>query len=277
MFKNNLSERFISEIAPPEVGNKKIWWFVFSANKLLVTVKGEAVGIPFSGSLKEIGVDSDDKLYLGRLDGFHCYSVDAGKNAVAIEGMEYQELRPVFNLLEVDLFILASRAFTIINWHRMSKFCGRCGTGTVMKQDERAKQCPNCSNLIFPRISPAIIIAVVRNDKLLLAHSKNFRPNFYSVLAGFVEPGETIEECAKREVMEEVGINVKNLKYFGSQPWPFPDSLMLAFTAEYESGEIKADGVEIMEAGWYGKDNFPETPTSTAIAGHLISWFKENH
>src|SRR5271157_1821576 len=125
---------------------------------------------------------------------------------------------------------------------------------------ERARLCEKCGYIAYPRISPAVIVAVVREGKLLLARASRFRTNFYSVLAGFVEPGESAEECLKREVMEETGIKVKNIKYFGSQPWPFPDSLMLAYTAEYVSGEIKVDGREILEAGWYKPGEFPVMP-----------------
>jgi NAD+ diphosphatase len=127
--------------------------------------------------------------------------------------------------------------------------------------------------VFYPRISPAIIVAVTRDDEILLAHNNNFKQNRYSVIAGFVEPGETFEDCVKREVMEEVNVKVKNIKYFSSQPWPFPDSLMIAFTAEYDEGEIRPDGIEIGDAGWYKRDNLPEVPTNTSVAGRLIQWF----
>jgi NAD+ diphosphatase len=125
----------------------------------------------------------------------------------------------------------------------------------------------------YPRLSPAIIVAVIKDNQILLASAKRFPVKFYSVLAGFVELGETLEECVKREVLEEVGVNVKNICYFGSQPWPFPDSLMIAFTAEHDSGEIKINSGEIEEAGWFSADSLPQIPPKISIAHHLINWF----
>jgi NAD+ diphosphatase len=136
-----------------------------------------------------------------------------------------------------------------------------------------AKECPGCGFLSFPRISPAVIVLVEKENRVLLARVKRFTTELYSVLAGFVEPGETLEETVRREVEEEVGIKVKNLRYFGSQPWPFPDSLMIGFTADYESGEIKIDETEIADAGWYDPDRLPTIPGKISIARELIDWF----
>ena len=129
----------------------------------------------------------------------------------------------------------------------------------------------------FPRLAPAVIVAVTKGDKILLAHSSEWRGKLYSVLAGFVEPGETFEECVEREIMEEVGIKVKNIRYFGSRPWPFPHSLMVGFTAEYESGEITIDQVEITDAQWFTSDNLPLVPGKISIARQLIDWFVETN
>ena len=140
-----------------------------------------------------------------------------------------------------------------------------------MKEDETAKICPACGFLTFPRISPAIIVRITDNDRILLARSPHFPPGMYSVLAGFIEPGESLEAGILREVHEEVGVRIDNLAYFGSQPWPFPDSLMIGFTARYASGEIRCDGVEIEDAGWYGRENMPGLPGHMSIAHALIS------
>jgi NAD+ diphosphatase len=147
-----------------------------------------------------------------------------------------------------------------------------------MRQHEKeiAQECGSCGHLAFPRISPAIIVAVLRENKILLAKNKNSTYNFHSVLAGFVEPGETFEQCVTREVFEEVGLHVENIRYFGSQPWPFPDTLMVGFIADYKSGDIKVDGVEIQFADWFDKNNLPNIPPTQSISRKLIDWFVNN-
>jgi NAD+ diphosphatase len=160
-----------------------------------------------------------------------------------------------------------------VHWHRNHRFCGRCGSPTQDHPEDRAKICPSCGLINHPRVSPAIIVAVVKDRQLLLAHSTRFQAKFYSVLAGFVEPGETLEDCVHREVFEEVGVRVRNIRYFGSQPWPFPDSLMVAFTAEYAGGEIRVDSVEIADAGWFSAGGLPAIPPRISIARKLIDWF----
>ena len=180
--------------------------------------------------------------------------------------------------MEEDTYKAAVYAHQVAAWDKTHQFCGVCGSETSNIEGERAKKCPQCGHIMFPRISPAIMVAVIKDTQILLAKNRMFRQGFYSVLAGFVDPGEQLEECVSREVKEEVGINVNNLRYFGSQPWPFPNSLMIAFTADYESGDIAVDNKEIIEAGWYGADNLPKCPTGNlSVAGRLIDWFKENY
>ena len=141
----------------------------------------------------------------------------------------------------------------------------------------RAKECCRCGHLVFPRISPAVIVLIERGDEVLLARAARFADGFYSVLAGFVEPGESLEEAVSREVEEESGITVKDIRYFGSQPWPFPDSLMIGFTARYAAGELRIDGKEILEGQWFSVDDLPRIPGKISIARRLIDWFIEKH
>ena len=145
------------------------------------------------------------------------------------------------------------------------------------KTDERAKLCPACGLVSFPRVAPAIIVAVVRDGTILLARARRFPTVMYSVIAGFVEPGESLEQCVHREVREEVGVAVRGLRYFASQPWPFPHSLMVAFTAQHAGGEIRVDEREITEAGWYPPDRLPRIPDSISVARRLIDWFVQTH
>lgn len=189
-----------------------------------------------------------------------------------LDGFELQDFRQYYKIASEEEFMLAGYAVQIYQWRKNFKFCGTCGSKMEKHSTERAMQCPNCNHLSFPRISPAVIVAVKKNNKLLLAHNSKFREGLYSVIAGYIEPGETPEEAAKREVKEEVGVDIKNLKYIKSQSWPFPDSLMLGYTAEYESGGIQPDNHEIDDAGWYTVEEFKNViiPGYHAIARWLI-------
>jgi NAD+ diphosphatase len=190
-------------------------------------------------------------------------------------GLEFADLRGLWGLLPEEEFWLAGRAFQIMDWDRTHLFCGRCGAPMQAKRDERAKLCPACGLLSYPRVAPAIIVAVVRGDALLLARARRFPTAMYSVIAGFVDAGESLEECVHREVREEVGLAVRDLAYFASQPWPFPHSLMVAFTARHAGGEIRIDGREIVDAGWYRAGSLPRIPERISVARRLIDWFVE--
>jgi NAD+ diphosphatase len=189
--------------------------------------------------------------------------------------MAFEGLRQVYGRLDEDLFWLATRAVQIVDWDRTHQFCGRCGAPMEAKATERAKLCPRCGLHHFPRLAPAIIVLVERGHALLLARSRHFTKGMYSVIAGFVEPGETLEEAVAREVREEIGISIKEIRYFGSQPWPFPHSLMIGFTATYAGGEIVLDDPEIEDAAWFTRDNLPPLPGKISIARKLIDWFLE--
>jgi NAD+ diphosphatase len=173
------------------------------------------------------------------------------------------------------LIWIAGRGNQFLHWHLTHRYCGKCGRETENKTDERAKICPRCQHINYPRLSPAVIVAIVKDDRILLARNRKYKGSFYSVLAGFVEPGESLEQCVRREIKEEVGITVKNVRYFGSQPWPFPDSLMIAFVSDYDAGEIAVDGSEIIEAAWFSKDELPHIPPKISIARQLIDWFAQ--
>jgi NAD+ diphosphatase len=253
------------------------FWFVCSSGKLLLKVDVSGVRVPFLTDLTEVGISPIRTQYLGTLEGSPCYSAEADAAAVAPAGMAFLELRPLYSALDEDLFLLAGKALQIVAWDQTHQFCGRCGARTETLRGERAKKCPACGFTSYPRLAPAVIVGVVKEDRLLLARYARLKVKFHAILAGFVEPGETLEECVKREMAEEVGIRVKNIKYFGSQPWPFPNSLMIGFTADYESGEISVDGTEVSEADWYGVRNLPELPSGMSIARQIIDWFIETY
>ena len=176
-------------------------------------------------------------------------------------------LDPGFNLL------IAGIAYHVYTWISNHIFCGRCGNGFIYSHSEFALKCPSCNYTEYPHISPAVIIAIIKDNKILLAHNKQFPTDLYSLIAGFVDPGENLEEAISREVKEEIGISIRNISYFASQPWPFPNSLMLAFTADWAEGEISVDKKEIMDAQWFGLDNLPKLPSSISVARKLIDHF----
>jgi NAD+ diphosphatase len=234
----------------------------------------EEAALPFTLDPEGFGVVAAKAQYLGAVEGHPCFCAETNEVGEVPEGFCFRGLRELFGALGEDYFRIAGRASQIVDWDRDHRFCGRCGKPTLEKEAERAKECPVCGLVVYPRISPAVIVAVVRDGRLLLARSARFPRDFFSVLAGFVDPGETLEECIHREVREEVGIEVGNLRYFGSQPWPFPNSLMIAFTAEYACGEISIDGKEIQEAAWYGADELPKRiPGAMSVSRKLIDWF----
>lgn len=187
---------------------------------------------------------------------------------------ELIQLREAYEYLGDELFRIAGRAKQLLDWRNDHQYCGRCGHLTEFFDDDRAKKCLVCGLINYPRISPCIMVAITRGDEILLARSPHFRPHLYSVLAGFIEPGETAEACVHREVYEEVGLEIQNLQYIASQPWPFPNSLMFGFCAEYKSGEIKVDPKEIAEAKWFRRDNLPSTlPLPFSLSYQLIQRF----
>lgn len=264
---------FISGVAPPAVQSEPAWWFAFVGNKLLVHLDGTLSQLPKLISLTEIGLVSVRIQFLGTLDDRPCYSAELPKDAIIPNGMSLKGLRELYGTLDEDLFVLSGRAIQIMEWDRTHQYCGHCAAPTTQLLHERAKRCPQCGLVNYPRLSPAIIVLVSRGEELLLARAHRFPPGMYSILAGFVEPGESLEETVVREVREEVGIEVKDIRYFGSQPWPFPNSLMIGFTATYASGDIAIAPEELTDAAWFNKHNLPQIPGKLSIARKLIDWF----
>jgi NAD+ diphosphatase len=267
--------KFFPSVTPPEQQIEPALWFVFRDNRLMVQVDDHKATVPFTADLSTAGVEPVRRQYLGNWDGRHCYSAEMLKESQLPDGWAFQGLRRLFGLLPEEMFWMAGRAIQIVAWDRDHQFCGRCGTPTETIPTERAKRCPNCGLHCYPRLSPAIIVLIERDNKILLARSHRHPPDRFSVLAGFVEPGETLEEATAREIFEEVGIRVKNIRYFGSQPWPFPNSLMIAFTCEYAGGDIVLEEAEMAEADWFSVDNLPRIPQSISISRALIDWFIE--
>ena len=268
---------FEPDFTLPATESARSLWFVFHDGKLLTKAGGDGQLIPCSRDLADADISPIHQQYLGKLDGLPCYAAVLTENHIVSNGFAFIGLRRLFGRLAEDLIWAAGRANQLVDWSQSHQFCGRCGQATEDKQNERAKECPHCSLVNYPRVSPAIIVAVIKDHQILLGRNRRFKGGFFSVLAGFAEPGESLEECVAREVNEEVGIAVKNIRYFGSQPWPFPNSLMVGFIADYAGGRINVDQSEIVEAAWYPARNLPPIPPKISIARHLIDWFVENH
>ncbi|AKG36763.1 NAD(+) diphosphatase [Paenibacillus durus] len=253
------------------------YWFIFSSGRLLVTESAGIIGIPLAQSAEQLRIDPVRTLYLGTFEDTPSFAAEVRPDAAEPEGMVFRPLRSLYDEVDEDLFHLAGKAIQMLAWDDTHQYCGRCGTQTMLSEIERSRKCPNCGLVNYPRLAPAVITAILKDNQILLAHARHFQNNMYGLIAGFVEPGETLEDCVKREIMEEVGIKVNNIRYFGSQQWPFPHSLMVGFLADYESGEITVDGEEIVHADWFEPGNLPVIPANVSIARKIIDWYVENY
>jgi NAD+ diphosphatase len=252
-------------------------WFAFRQRQLLV--RESDCALPTAVSLEQAwGLSAVRVQALGHLDGTACLSAELPGDAEAPPGAVFLDLRQLFGRLSEALMAVAGRAVQIVEWERSHQFCGACASPTVRHDKARSRVCPRCKLEAYPRISPAIIVLVERGAEVLLARSPHFPPEFYSALAGFVDPGESAEQAVHREVHEETGILVKNVRYFGSQPWPFPNSLMLGFQADYAGGTLRPDPEEIEDANFFKADALPRTfPGKVSIGQWLLHDFLQRH
>ncbi len=273
MFQTTRS-RFLSETKPPadaDIGDAL--YFVCLGEEML-SISEQGVPRPVTADeFRWVDVKVTYKHYLGRWENQPCYALAAVGGPP--EGFAVTGLRAWLGRVEPDFFYLAGRAKQIVEWHRDHRFCGRCGSENEDHPADRAKHCPQCGLTTYPRLSPSIIVLVRKGEEMLLARNAAWPMRMFSTLAGFVEPGESIEQTVHREVAEEVGIEVTNLRYLGSQSWPFPNSLMLGFHADYASGDIVCLDGEIAEARWFHFREMPNVPGATAISRWLINAFIE--
>ena len=278
MLKGFCMSRFVPGIDFSASCSGESLWVVFGAD-------GAVFGRIDSGELRlseaEVrgaGAGAVSGVFLGCLDGKPCYAAELALSASASSvGVQPFPLREVLSGLDDDERALISSARQLLHWERTHRYCGRCSAPMEQKKDERAKVCSSCGHIAFPRLNPAIIVAVRRGDRLLLGRNCRYRHRrMFSLVAGFVEVGETLEQAVRREVMEEAGVSLRNVRYFGSQAWPFPSTLMLGFRAEYAGGEITLHDGELIEAGWYPAEALPEIPRPGSISRELIDDFIES-
>ncbi|MGD1855433.1 MAG: NAD(+) diphosphatase [Leptolyngbyaceae cyanobacterium] len=271
-----VSPDFVAGVDPTMAPQGPAWWFGFCGSKILViegTTADASIALPRVVNLEALGVEVVRSQYLGTLAHCPCYGAQLPKDRLLPAGLSLKPLRDLYGQLDESLFAVAGLATQLVEWDRTHQYCGSCATPMEQSLTERVKRCPQCGLSQYPRLSPAVIMLVYRGAEVLLARAPRFRPGMYSVLAGFVEPGESLEETVAREVREEVGVEVTDIRYFGSQPWPFPNSLMIGFTARYASGDIVVDPVEIETADWFTQDSLPPVPGKLSIARKLIDWF----
>jgi NAD+ diphosphatase len=244
------------------------WWFAFRGNELLVRVEGEEARVP-----ERLDAGAPSPLQISFAEGPEAWAVRLDAGFAPSPGFELLNLRRLWGRIDEEVWRLAGRAFQLLEWDHNHRFCGRCGAETERRERENSRTCPRCGLQHFPRLSPAVIVLIERGGRMLLARSPHFAPGVYSTIAGFVEPGESLEQAVAREVKEEVGVELEDIRYFGSQPWPFPNSLMIGFTSRAAGDELRIDGVEIEDARWFGPDDLPALPGPLSIARALIEDF----
>ncbi len=252
-------------IAHPDAPTPQAWCFAFVGGQLLLP-EDEGLGLqPTAHAAMAAGAEA--RHYLGTLAQADCWAM---RLAAVPPGWRTVPLRTAMMGADGPVGALAGRAAQVLEWDRSHRHCGVCGTPTELQAGERARICPACKHTSYPRLSPAMMALVWRPGEVLLARSPHYPTRFYSALAGFVEAGESLEDCVHREVAEEVGVSVQALRYYGSQSWPFPHSLMVAYTAQWVEGSIVPQAGEIEDARWFAIDALPDIPPRFSIAGHLI-------
>ncbi len=245
----------------------------YRRDRLLVkNTNGRPVPVD-AGDMPPRSFSLEKALVLGHIKGATCGACRLPDDYTPPAEWRCEGLRGLFGRIDDAAMAAAGYGLQIFRWLDAHRFCGRCGGATALRDGERALACTACGQVLFPQVAPAIIVAVISKERLLLARAGRFADRMFSVIAGYVEPGETLEECVRREVREEVGLEVGDIRYFGSQPWPFSGSLMVAFTAAHVGGTIAVDHNEILEAGWFTAANLPQIPGKMSIARQLIDWY----
>jgi len=255
----------------------KKYWFVFNDSNLMLERTSDGnYTIPLS---EKPPTETDESTYIHNITPFedievktYCISSDTILN----EKYELCNLRASYNKLSKELYLKAGKCEEILYWSRNTQFCGACG-GRMKQHTDISKKCEKCGKEVWPQLATAVIVLIHRGDEVLLVHANNFKGKYYGLVAGFVETGETLEQAVVREVNEETGLTIKNLRYFGSQPWPYPCGLMVGFYAEYASGEIRLQRSELGDGRWFNKNDLPAIPEKLSIARKLIdNWLDKD-
>ena len=253
----------------PESVSGDVACCVFQENRVFIARQAGRPVIP-RWAAGSSGFDLDRAHYLGTLDGVHCYAI-ALQAALDVPGnLELLGLRALILEGDETAAAVAGQAFQVLEWARTHRYCGSCGGATRPHATDRAVECPECRLTFYPRVAPVVMALVYRDGEILLTRKPGYAPGRYTVIAGFVEAGESLEQCLAREISEEVGVTIANPCYFGSQPWPFPNSLVMAFSASWADGDVRADPAELEDARWFAIDALPELPEAVHISRQLI-------
>lgn len=280
MKQNDRTSDLITETMETTETEQTMQWFVFFKDQLLLrkeyTAEGEEkYSIPYGihPPVPDTEESTIHEVTLCNGDTIKAYALCQPVSET--EEWTMTGLRASYDLLPLGDYQAAGKAFQILYWDEHSRFCPVCGT-PMEQLASIMKRCPKCGNEMYPPVSTAIIVLVRKGKEILLVRARNFHGTFHGLVAGFLETGETLEQCVAREVMEETGLKVKNITYFGNQPWPYPSGLMIGFIADYESGTIRLQEDELSAGAFYSKENLPELPRKLSIARKLIDWWLEN-
>ena len=268
MFEEYIYEDYVIDFCENLDVSEEAYYFIFNNKRQIYLTEDNSIPILTQDSM--LNFNHDFKLYIGTYKNKKIFvsNLDEADNFYNI--LEIYDINP-------QAYQIAARAVLIRDWYINHQYCGKCGSKTEIDKKDMMLVCPKCKQMHYPRIAPAIIVAITKEDKLLMAKHSYHKQHRYALIAGFVEPAETIEEAVRREVKEEIGISIKNIKYVKSQSWPFPNSLMIGFTAQYESGQIKVDNDEILDAKWFTKEEIDLPESDISISSWLIQNFIDNH
>jgi len=261
-----VSEGFVRVRGGEPLPGGEARWFVFVGPRVLVT---EGMQTPAIASRETLGFAVADPLYVGTIDGVPCVAAQLVTNE-APAGYAAYDLRRLYGMTSEDVWTVAALSSQLLYWAATTRFCSRTGHATERKEGEWAAVCPECGFTQYPRVSPCTITLIYEGERMLLTRQPSWPAGRYSLVAGFVEPGETLEQCVEREIQEETGVTVTDIAYTGSQPWPFPHQLMVGFTARYAGGEVVVDKSELEDAKWFTLDTLPMLPAPLSIARHII-------
>lgn len=251
-------------------------WILFRANEVLVQEQSAGLALPLVDETAIASLSTNGVLYLGMLNGLPCLAGEVSAEHEILSGWRAIGIRELFGHVDDTTYGVVGYASHVLRWQRDGRFCPVCGSVLGELGEQWMRQCPNCDYIGYPPVSPAILALVQDGPNVLLVHKPGWGSRF-SIVAGFVEPGESLEQCVQREVLEEVGVEVTDIQYVSSQPWPFPHQLMIGFVARYVGGQICPDQTEIDQAAWFRYDQLPDLPAPLSLSRQLIDRWAATH